>query len=316
VVSTELIFRSSNDFPTHSAGAEVLISIGEGATGTEIAEQMQRMQIIKAAKVLIEQMGQNKASLGIAPGVHRLETHIPSSLSLQELLDPQRLEGVIKVIPGSTQSDVLSLVHSSDQIINADNLTSLRPPISNPGNSLEGQFFPSNYSFASGTSSHEALAKMLSHFGEIVTQTTLLKALPGYTPYQVLTIASLIQIEADPEDYAKAAAVIYNRLRIGMALQLNSSVQYALNQRGSIALSIKATTFPSAYNTYLHAGLPPTPISNPGLAAIEGALHPARGNWIYFITVKPHDTRFTNNFRSFQSWVRIYEENLKKGLFK
>ena len=315
-ISVTLIFRPSNDFPVNSPGVEVLLSIGDGATGTEIAQQMQRMKIIKNAKVLIELMGQNTASRGIAPGVHRLDTHIPSSVSLQELLDPKRLEGVIKVIPGSTQSDVLSLVHGSHQIVNADNLNTLRPPISNPLNSLEGQLFPSNYSFAAGTSSHQAFAKMLNHFGEVIARTKLRKALPGYTPYQVLTIASLIQIEADQQDYAKAAAVIYNRLRIGMALQLNSTVQYALNQRGSIALSIKATTFPSAYNTYLHTGLPPTPISNPGLEAIDGALHPAHGNWLYFITVKPHDTRFTNSFRTFQSWVNIYEENLKKGLFK
>jgi UPF0755 protein len=101
-----------------------------------------------------------------------------------------------------------------------------------------------------------------------------------------------------------------------MPLQLNSTVQYANNSRGRIALSRKATTIASPYNTYLHTGLPPTPISNPGAAALTAALHPVAGDWLYFITVKPHDTRFTKSFTEFQSWVTLYNNNLANGAFK
>ena len=126
----------------------------------------------------------------------------------------------------------------------------------------------------------------------------------------------MIQIEADLADYAKVARVIYNRLRIGMPLQLNSTVQYALGIRGQIRLSRKSTQVESLYNTYLHTGLPPTPICNPSIEAINAAMHPLDGNWLYFITVTPHDTRFTNSFSTFESWVSLYNHNVAAGAFK
>ena len=101
-----------------------------------------------------------------------------------------------------------------------------------------------------------------------------------------------------------------------MPLQLNSTVQYAANLRGRIGLSNKATQISSPYNTYIHTGLPPTPISNPGADAIASSLKPLDGNWLYFITVKPHDTRFTNDFALFQTWNTLYNNNLASGAFK
>jgi UPF0755 protein len=101
-----------------------------------------------------------------------------------------------------------------------------------------------------------------------------------------------------------------------MPLQLNSTVQFAANLRGQIALSTASTKMDSPYNTYRDVGLPPTPISNPGLAAIDAALHPADGNWIYFITVKPGDTRFTNSFSEFGGWEVLFHKNLAAGAFK
>jgi UPF0755 protein len=101
-----------------------------------------------------------------------------------------------------------------------------------------------------------------------------------------------------------------------MALQLNSTVQYAANLRGKITLSIKATQINSPYNTYKHAGLPPTPISNPSTAAIKATLNPASGDWLYFITVAPGDTRFTKDFAEFSQWNTEFNKNVAAGKFK
>jgi UPF0755 protein len=97
---------------------------------------------------------------------------------------------------------------------------------------------------------------------------------------------------------------------------LNSTVQFAANLRGRIALSTAATKIDSPYNTYKYGGLPPTPISNPSLLAIEASLHPAVGDWLYFITVKPGDTRFTSQYSQFQEWEVLYQRNLKAGAFR
>lgn len=183
-------------------------------------------------------------------------------------------------------------------------------------NSLEGQLFPARYSFAPGTTYGTALSTMVNRFQEEVTTTGLNKGFQKYSPYQALIIASMVQIEGDPTDFGKVARTIYNRLKIGMPLQLNSTVQYAANLRGRIALSTAATQIRSPYNTYRNVGLPPTPISNPSTLAIKATLSPDQGDWLYFITVKPGDTRFTSQYSEFQQWEVLYTRNLRAGAFK
>ena len=304
------------DFPAGQPHAAVLITVSNGQTGSSIAQELANVGVVRKASTLITEMIASKLAVGIVPGVHELDTHIPSAQALSELLDPKRIIGAIQVLPGSTESDVLKTLHTSSILVQNDELNSVPLVFANPGHSLEGQIAPENYSFAPKTSTHQALTTMVQSFKNEVSSTSLAGGYQQYTPYQVLTIASLLQIEADPGDFTKAAAVIYNRLKIGMALQLNSTVQYAANLRGQIGLSTQATKIDSPYNTYLHTGLPPTPIDNPSLAAINAALHPATGNWLYFITVKPHDTRFTQNFGVFEQWVALYNHNVAAGDFQ
>jgi len=254
--------------------------------------------------------------VGIAPGIHLIQSVIPSDEAIAQLLDQKRIIDSIYVLPGSTQSDILKELHLVTSLTQGDSLASIAPFYPNPSNSLEGQLAPVQYSFQPGTSTHDALVNMVKTFGEEVSATKLGLGYGKYTPYQVLTIASLLQIESDPKDYGKVARVIYNRLALGMPLQLNSTVQYALGLRGQIGLSIKATKVDSPYNTYLHTGLPPTPIANPSLQAINGALTPENGDWLYFITVSPHDTRFTSSFSTFEGWVALYNHNVAAGAFK
>ena len=111
----------------------------------------------------------------------------------------------------------------------------------------------------------------------------------GVTPYGLLTVASMVEREARlPRDRPLIAAVIYNRLRRGMALAIDATIYYALAQREGIAAYARELTAPdlqldSPYNTRVHAGLPPTPISNPGSASIEAAANPARVPYLYYV---------------------------------
>jgi UPF0755 protein len=123
------------------------------------------------------------------------------------------------------------------------------------------------------------------------------------SPYGVLTVASLVEGEADnAEDMAKVARVIYNRLAKNMPLQLDSSINYALG-RSTLTTTETDTKLDSPFNTYLHTGLPPTPIANPGREALRAAADPAEGDWLYFVTVRPGDTRFTDSFEQQQKNV-------------
>ncbi len=108
----------------------------------------------------------------------------------------------------------------------------------------------------------------------------------GITPYQAAIIASLVEREGIVADMPKVSAVIYNRLAIPMKLEMDSTVNYALD-RASIATSAEDRANPSPYNTYVQMGLPPTPISSPGPDAIAATLDPAEGNWLFFVKVDP-----------------------------
>ncbi|WP_344829995.1 endolytic transglycosylase MltG, partial [Nonomuraea dietziae] len=121
------------------------------------------------------------------------------------------------------------------------------------------------------------------------------------------TVASLVQAEGGRDtDYPKIARVIYNRLKGGTPLQLDATVTYALGRR-TLKVSLKDTKVRSPYNTYRHKGLPPGPIANPGEKALLAALHPAEGDWYWFVTTDPEHriTKFTDKESEF---VRYREE--------
>jgi len=315
IIQRYIMTKGLADYPAGAAGAEIRIVVSKGESGTAIAEDLARHRVIINASTLINKMIQGNV-IGIAPGIHRIHTVIPSDQAIAELLDQKRISDVVLVLPGSTAEDVLQKLHLLTSLTQGDRISSLKPIFANPENSVEGQLAPSQYSFAPGTTTHDALVTMLQTFSDQCKVSGINAGYKGFTPYHVLTIASMIQIEADPVDYPKVARVIYNRLKIGMPLQLNSTVQYALGLRGQIGLSTKSTKVDSVYNTYLHVGLPPTPISNPSLGAIKGAMNPVAGNWLYFITVTPHDTRFTNDFNTFGEWFTLYKKNVAAGAFK
>jgi UPF0755 protein len=137
------------------------------------------------------------------------------------------------------------------------------------------------------------------------------------TERQAIIVASLVQAEGRrSQDFPKIARVIYNRLNLGMSLQLDSTVMYALNKYG-IRATAAQTKVNSPYNTYKYTGLPPGPIDSPGDTAIKAALHPSAGHrdWLYFVTVNPKTglTKFTSSITQFRAWEAELNANLAKG---
>jgi UPF0755 protein len=181
--------------------------------------------------------------------------------------------------------------------------------------SVEGLLFPAQYSFAQGTSAQTAITSMVSNSQRAMQEAGFFSSESKFSAQQLLIIASLIQAEGKLQDFRKISQVIQNRLKIGMPLQFDSTVHYIKKLRGNIFLSTQSTLISSPYNTYKRYGLPPAPINNPGLSAMRAAVNPKPGNWIYFITVAPSDTRFTANLDEFNTWKLEYKKNLRAGLF-
>lgn len=131
--------------------------------------------------------------------------------------------------------------------------------------------------------------------------------------YQAVTIASIVQAEAASKaDMGKVARVIFNRLERGMPLQMDSTINYALN-RTTLRTTTNDTRVDSPYNSYQRMGLPPTPIDNPGEDAMRAAINPPPGDWLYFVTVKPGDTRFAATYEEHQRNVAEFNAAQKSG---
>lgn len=304
--------RPSIDFKSGSAGPEVVVSVPEGATGAEIATTLKNQGVVKTRQAFLKVVYRDKRANRIQPGGHRLQTRITAATALEQLLDPKRRTGVITFPEGLRASEVIARLK---KIGISASLSSVTAPAGYGAKKLEGFLYPGQYAFTPETAGEKALASMVARF---IRQTPQLRADSeklGLTPYQGLIAASLVQAEGDPSDYSKILRVILNRLKIGMALQFDTTVLYALNESGRIRVTSKDLQVNSPYNTYRNRGLPPTPICNPGPLALAALSNPASGNWLYYITVKPGDTRFTNSHDQFLIWKQEFQRNYKAGLF-
>jgi UPF0755 protein len=141
------------------------------------------------------------------------------------------------------------------------------------------------------------------------------------TPYQLLTVASMVEREAQlPGDRPKIAAVIYNRLRLKMPLGIDATIYYAVEQAEGIATDTHELTeaqlhIDSPYNTRTHTGLPPTPISNPGMASIDAAAHPAHVPYLYYVAGADGcgEQVFSTTFAQFERDAAAYDAAVKRN---
>jgi len=315
-------FRStSSSAPDYSvrtlASDEKLIDIEirQGSSGSEIAKQLYDAGVIESSQSFFKLAIADDRASRVAPGVHQLNSKISAKQALEQLLDATRMPNLIKITEGAWNSEIFSILEgkgfSRSEILSASSRVILSPGFK----SLEGLLFPAQYSFTQGATALEALQAMVDNF-EIKTASLVLSKDPKLTPQQIVIMASIIQSEGDVKDFQKISRVIRNRLSIGMPLQMDSTVHYVKKVRGSVFLSTQSTLSKSPYNTYRKYGLPPGPIGNPGLDALDAAVNPVDGNWLYFITVSPGDTRFTADITEFNQWKVLYTKNRKAGAFK
>jgi UPF0755 protein len=304
------------DFPcTTSAEKDVVISIGDGATGSDIAQQLFEAQVVKSSAAFFRVAVSDSRSGRIAPGSHRIQMNLCAKDALEQLLDPKRIANLISVIEGAWSTEIADAMVASGfsrgEVSKAMKSVELPPDFK----TLEGLLFPAQYSFEEKTTAQSAVSSMIDRALLEISNSGIAAGSEKYSPQQLLIIASIIQAEGEPKDFGKVSQVIRNRLKIGMPLQMDSTVHFIQKLRGDIFLSTKSTLIKSDYNTYRKYGLPPGPIGNPGAEAMAAAVNPETGDWIYFITVAPGDTRFTASLDQFNVWKAEYKKNLRAGVF-
>ena len=297
--------------PPDYAGAgtgKVVVQVTAGQSAGAIGDTLQRRAVVKSSQAFRDAAASNPRARTLQPGYYSLRSRMSGQAALGLLLDPAaRLRSKVVLPEGTSLTTALTLIANGSEIPLAELTAAAAQPatLGLPAyakNHLEGLLFPATYDVEPGTTARALLTTMVQRFGQAAAQVDLVAgaAKIGRSPYDVLIVASLIEKEtAYADDRAKVARVVYNRLTIDMALQFDSTVNYS-KAEPTARLSNKDTMVASAHNTYLHKGLPPTPIDAPGVLALEAALQPAAGNYIFFVTIsKDGRSLFTASYPEF-----------------
>ena len=334
---------------TGEGGQQVLIEVHEGDFTTAIAETMLDAGVIANVGTFLTAAQGNAAIAAIQPGFYRLRAEIPAVTAVQQLTDPKNRVGKLVIPEGRQLDDttdmktdrvtpgVFTLIAEASCLdLNGDR-TCLKAqdlrraaetetpqslsvpewalgPVSKMGRDhrrIEGLITAGTWNVDPTAPAPTVLAKLISQSSAELDRSGLPGTAEqlGMTPYEMLVVASLVQREALPHDFAKVARVIDNRLGEPQRLEFDSTVNYPLD-RQEVATTDADRAKVTPWNTYASDGLPATPICSPGTDALHAAEHPEPGDWLYFVTIdKDGTTLFTHNYQQHLNNIEMALDN-------
>jgi UPF0755 protein len=297
---------------TGAGTGTVLAVVHQGDSESAIGATLVRDGVVRSESAFVNAAAANSRAQDIGPGTYRLHRKMKASLAVSLLLTRGSLVDYRVTIPeGFTAESIVSRV-AADTPITA---SSLKAALAHPGalglpayatGHVEGFLFPATYDVQPGTTATQLLSTMVARFGQAATSVGLTAGARriGLTPYQVVTLASIVQREGRlTTDFPKIAEVFTNRLRTGMRLDSDATLYYVLGA-GHGPLTATDLMRRTPYNTRLERGLPPTPINSPGAAALTAVLHHPSGPYLYFVTIdKAGHTAFATTLAQFDQLV-------------
>ncbi|MGH2775779.1 MAG: endolytic transglycosylase MltG [Actinomycetota bacterium] len=274
-----------------SPGKAVEVEIPEGTTMTEVGEILEDEGVIKSTMGFRIASFLQGADEGIQAGTYQLSTGLSARDALDRMLEGPEVKFITVTFPeGSWLPEFAERLDEDTNIKSRDFLGALESGevksniLPNDSNNFEGLLFPSTYQIVEQDSAQTLAQRLVDETEKQLEKvdTSRVEAM-GYSKYEILNVASMIEAEAGvSQDRAKIARVIYNRLDEGMALGIDATVIYALGERKN-SLTSTDLEIDSPFNTRKVAGLPPTPIGAPGADAIKAAANPVEGPWLYYV---------------------------------
>lgn len=308
-------FTETDDFEGSGSG-QVDVKVSQGDTGRAIGTTLVDAGVVKTTSAFVAAATAQPDMAGIQPGTYRLRSGMSSAAAVALLLDPASKITTRLTVPEGLRTDQVVALVSRQTPITADELTAaladpaaLGLPAAAGGNA-EGYLFPATYDVNPDETAVQLLSAMVARNAQVMADL----GVPADRVRDVVVEASIAQKEArTAEDMAKVTRVLDNRLAIGMPLQLDSTVSYAVRS-GTVTTTAEQRADPSPYNTYLYPGLPAGPISNPGEDALRAALAPADGTWLYFVTVdlQTGETRFATTDAEHAANVELFRAYLRE----
>lgn len=287
---------SGADYSGNGHGAVTLV-INQGDDGATIAQELVDLGVVKSYRSVYKMLvSRNQV---FYPGTYQLHLEMSSEAALNAIANPNnRISNRVTIKEGWRITKVLSELSSKTGIqlsqlqSAAADFSAIGVPTSEV--SAEGWLFPATYEFDPGLTAVEVLKQMVQRMKVELER----YGVQAKDAHKVLTLAALIQAEARLHpDFYKVSRVFLNRIASGMRLQSDATVSYGVNGK-TVSTSAADRANPNGYNTYLHDGLPIGPISAPGSLAIDAAIHPAEGKWLYFcaVNLKTGETVFSNTY--------------------
>ena len=297
-------------------GAEQFVTIPPGAGAAEIRQRLLDAKVIRDDFTLRAALRWTGNARGLKAGEYRFDREMSAVDVLDKLAAGDIYTRRITFPEGLTVAEMAKLYESREfgsakdfiqASQNADRIRDLDPDATD----LEGYLFPETYPIPRQWGADRVIAAMVDRFKATYTEDLRNKAREqGLTTRQVVTLASLVEKETAKDDERPMVAAVYrNRMRIGMGMQADPTVVYALQKAGRYDGNIRREdlAFDSPYNTYRYPGLPPGPIAAPGRASLEAALNPADVEYLYFVSRNDGSHVFANTLEEHNANVREYQ---------
>jgi uncharacterized YceG family protein len=311
--------------PFHGSGhGQVIVEIPKGSSSAKIGSILQADGVVSSGFFfqLRALIGGQRSDLHSGRFALKLDMSYSAAISALSKPPPAVIPVKVVIPEGENRRQIAEIAHagglSGDYLAASDRsrlLDTRRYGVPRGTPDLEGFLFPATYELNAGAPVSRLLSEQLQAFTERFGPHEIARAHALHeTPYQLLTVASMVEREAQvPADRPKIAAVIYNRIKDGMPLGIDASIYYAVEQQKGIATYTGELTesdlhIDSPYNTRTHTGLPPTPISNPGMASIEAAAHPAHVPYLYYVAAADGcgEQMFSQTAAQFETDVAAY----------
>lgn len=300
--------------PADPGAVEVIITIPRGASTVEIGRRLEAAGLVRNASHFVLATRFLRTSQGLRHGEYRLSAAMPLLAIAETIARGDVILHPVTIPEGFTAEQIAQLLEARG-LVNADEFRAVihsgAPRFSHdflqnlPQPSLEGYLFPDTYSIPRYLDAEAVVAIFLARFSDAVVPVWRASGTAS-SLHDIMTMASLVEREARvPEERPLIAGVLYNRLARGWRLEVDATVLYALGRHKTI-VTFEDLKVNSPYNTYLHAGLPPGPIANPGLAAIGAALHPARTDYLFYVARPDGSHAFSRTLREHEAAIRRY----------
>lgn len=294
--------------------------VEKGVSASYVADKLHRERIIRNACYFKLLASLTHTATEIKVGSYKIGPHLSIYQILQKMVRGEIVLKRITIPEGVTIVQISEILEREDLVSKQNFLKAVENYRVNIGEGinleegkLEGFLYPDTYDFAPGTPEIRIIEEMIEHFQEIVLpEYKKAKGKQGLTLYQIIILASMIEKEAKlPEELPLISAVYHNRLRLGMLLECDATIQYILGKPKEL-LSYDDLKIESPYNTYIHEGLPLGPIGNPGLASIKAALYPEDVDYLYFVVKGDGSHYFSSSYQEHLKAVEKYKKYLRE----